>query len=214
MGRPASRIESSFGNVINSDRSKFTVGTYVPNTEAKRLQLRLKRSKRGDYYVKENFRGYFSNKYAFSTNVLAEEFSTQPMISSGSTWNLALKSDGTVWAWGLNEYGVIANGTVKYAQFPTQIKGLKDIVQVNAKSDFGMALDNTGKVWVWGKEYNNEEETDKSHKMDNSNAIFTSKDATPKVISDISDVKEIDGYGNTSIAVKKTEQYGIGRTVK
>ena len=139
----------------------------------------------------------------FSTNVLAEEFSTQPMISSGSTWNLALKSDGTVWAWGLNEYGVIANGTVKYAQFPTQIKGLKDIVQVNAKSDFGMALDNTGKVWVWGKEYNNEEETDKSHKMDNSNAIFTSKDATPKVISDISDVKEIDGYGNTSIAVKK-----------
>lgn len=30
----------------------------------------------------------------FSTNVLAEEFSTQPMISSGSTWNLALKSDG------------------------------------------------------------------------------------------------------------------------
>ena len=125
----------------------------------------------------------------FSTNVLAEEFSTQPMISSGSTWNLALKSDGTVWAWGLNEYGVMANGTVKYAQFPTQIKGLKDIVQVNAKSDFGMALDNTGKVWIWGKEYNNEEETDKSHKMDNSNAIFTSKDATPKVISDISDVK-------------------------
>lgn len=139
----------------------------------------------------------------FSTNVLAEEFSTQLMISSGSTWNLALKSDGTVWAWGLNEYGVMANGTVKYAQFPTQIKGLKDIVQVNAKSNFGMALDNTGNVWIWGKEYNNEEETDKSHKMDNSNAIFTSKDATPKVISDISDVKEIDGYGNTAIAVKK-----------
>ena len=25
LGRPASKIESSFGNVINSDRSKFTV---------------------------------------------------------------------------------------------------------------------------------------------------------------------------------------------
>lgn len=61
----------------------------------------------------------------FSTNVFAEEFSTQPMISSGSTWNLALKSDGTVWAWGLNEYGVIANGTVKYAQFPTTDKRIK-----------------------------------------------------------------------------------------
>ena len=138
-----------------------------------------------------------------SSNVYAEEFSTQPMISSGDTWNLALKSDGTVWAWGLNEYGVMANGTVKYAQFPTQIKGLKDIVQVNAKSNFGMALDNNGRIWVWGKEYSNEEETDKTNKMDNSNAIFTSKDATPKVIRDISDVKEIDGYGNTAIAVKK-----------
>ena len=36
LGRPASKIESSFGNVINSDRSKFTVGTYVPNTEVKK----------------------------------------------------------------------------------------------------------------------------------------------------------------------------------
>lgn len=36
LGRPTSRIESSFGNVINSDRSKFNVGTYVPNTEVKK----------------------------------------------------------------------------------------------------------------------------------------------------------------------------------
>ncbi len=69
----------------------------------------------------------------FSTNVLAEDFSTQPMISSGSTWNLALKSDGTVWVWGLNEYGIMSNGSIKYAPNPIQIKGLKDIVQVNSK---------------------------------------------------------------------------------
>ena len=69
----------------------------------------------------------------FSTNVLAEEFSTQPMISSGSTWNLALKSDGTVWAWGLNEYGLMATGTVNYYSRPMQIKQLKNIVQVDSK---------------------------------------------------------------------------------
>lgn len=138
----------------------------------------------------------------FSTNVLAEDFSTQPMISSGSTWNLALKSDGTVWVWGLNEYGIMSNGSIKYAPNPIQIKGLKDIVQVNAKSDFGMALDKNGVVWVWGKTYDNDAVTDRVQKMNNNDSIFTSKEATPKAITDISGVKEIDGYGNTAIAVK------------
>lgn len=40
-----------------------------------------------------------------SSNVLAEEFSTKPMVSTNEDYTLALKSDGTVWAWGLNEYG-------------------------------------------------------------------------------------------------------------
>ena len=68
-----------------------------------------------------------------SSNVLAEEFSTKPMVSTNEDYTLALKSDGTVWAWGLNEYGLMATGTVNYYSRPMQIKQLKNIVQVDSK---------------------------------------------------------------------------------
>ena len=110
----------------------------------------------------------------FSTNVLAEEFSTQPMISSGSTWNLALKSDGTVWAWGENKYGSLGIGTSQDSLYPVQTKGLKDIVCVNAKGDYSMAVDSEGYVWYWGKE-----------RIDSADEFIklSADDATPKRIN-------------------------------
>ena len=32
-------------------------------------------------------------------------------VAAGSVHSLALKSDGTVWAWGYNRYGELGNGT-------------------------------------------------------------------------------------------------------
>ena len=46
-----------------------------------------------------------------SSNVFAEEFSTKPMVSTNEDYTLALKSDGTVWAWGVNKYGSLGIGT-------------------------------------------------------------------------------------------------------
>ena len=120
----------------------------------------------------------------FSTNVLAEEFSTQPMISSGSTWNLALKSDGTVWAWGLNEYGLMATGTVNYYSRPMQIKQLKNIVQVDSKSGRGLALDNNGKVWIWGGGSGGKElKISESQLKSNTVARFTTRGRTCWIIT-------------------------------
>ena len=36
-------------------------------------------------------------------------------IAAGGTHSLALKSDGTVWAWGYNYYGQLGNGTTATA---------------------------------------------------------------------------------------------------
>ncbi len=62
----------------------------------------------------------------------------------------ALKSDGTVWAWGLNEYGELGNGTLTDSAVPIQVSPLSGMVAVAAGYEFSLALKNDGTVWGWG----------------------------------------------------------------
>ncbi len=76
---------------------------------------------------------------------------------AGGDWHaLALKSDGTVWAWGSNSYGQIGQGTWGTPAFfatPQQVPGLTDIVAVAAGYEHSMALKSDGTVWLWGADY-------------------------------------------------------------
>ena len=63
---------------------------------------------------------------------------------------LALKQDGTVWAWGRNGSGQLGDGTTIERQVPKQVAGLSNIVQVAASSFGSLALGGDGTVWVWG----------------------------------------------------------------
>ncbi len=42
-------------------------------------------------------------------------------IAAGANHSLALKADGTAWAWGLNDYGQLGDGIWWYQQDPTQV---------------------------------------------------------------------------------------------
>ncbi len=50
--------------------------------------------------------------------------STTPKISAGSGHTAALKSDGTVWAWGYNSEGQLGDGTTTDKHSPVQVNGL------------------------------------------------------------------------------------------
>lgn len=71
-------------------------------------------------------------------------------ISSGGFHSIGLKPDGSVYSWGLNDYGQLgqADGTNKYV--PTKIQGLKDIVKIVASGHQNFALDKHGDLWYWG----------------------------------------------------------------
>ena len=47
-----------------------------------------------------------------------------PAIASGGPHSLALKSDGSVWAWGMNQFGELGNGTFNLSPnpLPVQVK--------------------------------------------------------------------------------------------
>ena len=73
-------------------------------------------------------------------------------IGAGGEHTLAVKSDGTVWAWGLNGDGQLGNGdeTLGVAWAPVQVVGLADAVAVDCGSAHSVALKSDGTVWAWG----------------------------------------------------------------
>jgi alpha-tubulin suppressor-like RCC1 family protein len=71
-------------------------------------------------------------------------------IASGYYNGYALKSDGTVWAWGDNSRSQLGNGVVCqdcYSNVPVQVAGLTGVISV---SEDGFALKSDGTVWTWG----------------------------------------------------------------
>ncbi len=76
------------------------------------------------------------------TNVIA--------ISGGADFSLALKSDGTVWAWGLNSSGQLGDGTTTNRKTPVQVQGLTDVRFISGGGTHSLAIKNNGEVWGWG----------------------------------------------------------------
>ena len=65
-------------------------------------------------------------------------------IAGGGAHSLALKSDGTVWAWGLNNDGQLGDNTTTGKRAPVQVKGsggvgfLTGIIKVKAGKAFSI----------------------------------------------------------------------------
>ena len=76
-------------------------------------------------------------------------------IAAGNSHSLALKTDGTVWAWGNNNRGQIGDGTLTDQSVPVQVKGggaeyLTDVKAIGAGSAYSVALKNDETLWAWG----------------------------------------------------------------
>ncbi|OPY30553.1 MAG: Regulator of chromosome condensation (RCC1) repeat protein [Methanocella sp. PtaU1.Bin125] len=86
----------------------------------------------------------------FSMPVQVKGLFNITMIDAGSGWNLALRSDGTVWGWGSNYYGEIGNTVSKQNPSPVQISGLGNIKTIFAGADASFAIDENNTLWGWG----------------------------------------------------------------
>lgn len=71
-------------------------------------------------------------------------------VDAGYSHYLVLKSDGTVWTWGSNEYGELGDGTNNQRNEPIQISNLKNIVKIACGDFHSMAIDRDGNIWAWG----------------------------------------------------------------
>lgn len=70
-------------------------------------------------------------------------------VSRGLDHCLALKADGSVYAFGSNANGQLGDGTDQNQDSPVLVNGLSDIVQISA-SIGSYAIDKDGRLWAWG----------------------------------------------------------------
>jgi alpha-tubulin suppressor-like RCC1 family protein len=94
-------------------------------------------------------------------------------VAAGDNHSVALRSDGTVWTWGLNDLGQLGQGTSSgpqtckpFSNFaatgcstkPVEVVGpggnghLSNVVAVAAGEDYTVAVRSDGSVWAWGSD--------------------------------------------------------------
>lgn len=71
-------------------------------------------------------------------------------IAGGHKHTIALKSDGTVWAWGYNGVGQLGDGSHDSRNTPVQVSKLKDVTAIATGRYHTIALKSDGTVWAWG----------------------------------------------------------------
>ncbi len=84
---------------------------------------------------------------------LVEGVSSVTQVAAGFGTSYALGSNGTVWAWGNDQYGQMGNGTMKETEYfpePAQVKKLTGVVAIASGFATAYALTSSGKVWAWG----------------------------------------------------------------
>lgn len=72
-------------------------------------------------------------------------------VASGVGHALALKSDGTVWAWGENSDGRLGDGTLIDRSLPVFVGGIQGVIDIAAGMYHSVALKSDGSVWAWGR---------------------------------------------------------------
>lgn len=62
----------------------------------------------------------------------------------------AIKTDGTLWTWGQNNYGQLASGTTTGRSSPAQVGSLTNWSKIAFGSYHCLSIKTDGTLWVWG----------------------------------------------------------------
>jgi alpha-tubulin suppressor-like RCC1 family protein len=95
------------------------------------------------------------------SNITVESF------SAGRRHNLAIASDGSVWAWGNNNFGAIGNGNFdadETTPVMVQVPSGEQFQMISAGLDYSMAISGNDEIWGWG--FNNDGQIGDSTRTD------------------------------------------------
>lgn len=91
-------------------------------------------------------------------------------VSGGTQSTLSLNSDGSVWSWGLNQFGQLGDATTNTRPYRVKVTGLSNVKAIAAGGMSSVGVKNDGTVYAWGS-INNGEHGEGGH-VDRSNLAF------------------------------------------
>jgi alpha-tubulin suppressor-like RCC1 family protein len=114
-------------------------------------------------------------------------------IMGGESHNFAVKSDGSVWAWGGNAMGQLGDGINSDSYTPVQVSGLISVQAMGGRGYHSLVVKSDNTVWAWG--YNS------SGQLGNGTATSSN---VPVQASGLSGVSAVSGGGFHSLALKSS----------
>jgi len=122
-------------------------------------------------------------------------------ISAGGNFTTALRSDGTVWAWGSGNMGQrgdgVSGGTDTSAGVPVQVQGINNIIAISSGSEHTLALRSNGTVWAWGNNGSGQVDSSLS-RSGGENRLIT----TPVQVQGLNDITAIAAGRTHSMALR------------
>lgn len=113
-------------------------------------------------------------------------------VAAGQNHTLALKRDGSVWAWGENHSGQLGDGSSSSKRKPVQVKLLSNIKFISAGGSHSVAVKSDGTVWTWG-----------GNNYGQLGDGTTVSRELPGQVAGFGDVTSIDAGNDTTVCVKK-----------
>lgn len=72
-------------------------------------------------------------------------------VSVNNNDSFAIKKDGSLWAWGDDQFGALGDGNEGHKVVPTRIGNDNDWKQISAGSSYTLGIKSDGSLWAWGE---------------------------------------------------------------